>query len=286
MDPETLNLINKYREYNPEYDRYTDQEITQLGLPGFEQPMGINTIPNQFSYRNQFMTDLKNLPSDFRTSLGQTKDALVEDFGQLREGLGSITNRGIDLFGSTKDKGIDLGRMALSGIGRLAAGPIGGIFGSLIGSIKESPTDKVGLASFGRGYDPYGYKGQLTSGTLGARQDPFGRNIVSAFSNYQQNRINELKELTQLKNLGLLKNQFKKDKLDFAQNYLEKVKQEREQRQREAARRNFANVYAEADKRGFTGPGGGFDTSAGDKAGTSLGSGQFSPSSSRGRSGY
>ena len=174
----------------------------------------------------------------------------------------------------------------MSGIGRLAAGPIGGILGSLIGSMKESPTDKVGLANFGRNYDPYGYKGQLTSGTLGARQDPFGRNIVSAFSNYQQNRINELKELTQLKNLGLLRNQFKKDKLDFAQNYLEKVKQEREQRQREAARRNFANVYASADKQGFTGPGGGFDTSAGDKAGTSLGSGQFSPSSSRGRSGY
>ena len=286
MDPEILNLINKYREYNPEYDRYTDQEITQLGLPGFEQPMGINTIPNQFSYRNQFMTDLKNLPSDFRTSLGQTKDALVEDFGQLREGLGSITNRGIDLFGLAKDKGIDLGRTILGGIGRFAAGPIGGILGSLIGSIKESPTDKVGLASFGRGYDPYGLKGQLTSGTLGARQDPFGRNIVSMFSDYEQNRINELKELTQLKNLGLLKNQFKKDKLDFAQNYLEKVRQEREQRQREAARRNFANVYASADKQGFTGPGGGFDTSAADKAGTSLGSGQFSPSSSRGRSGY
>ncbi len=35
-----------------------------------------------------------------------------------------------------------------------------------------------------------------------------------------------------------------------------------------------------------TGGGGGFDTSAADKAGTSLGSGQFSPKTSRGRSGY
>ena len=34
------------------------------------------------------------------------------------------------------------------------------------------------------------------------------------------------------------------------------------------------------------GGGGGFDTSAADRAGTSLGSGQFSPSTSRGRSGY
>ena len=37
---------------------------------------------------------------------------------------------------------------------------------------------------------------------------------------------------------------------------------------------------------GGGGGGGGFDTSAADKAGTSLGSGQFSPSTSRGRSGY
>ena len=282
MDPEILNLINKYREYNPEYDRYTDQEITQLGLPGFEQPMGINTIPNQFSYRNQFMTDLKNLPSDIKTGLGESKNKFLEDISGLAQGLGSIKDRGMNLFGLAKDKGIDLGKMIGRGIGNAIFPGLG----FLIGNIKESPTDKVGLASFGRGYDPYGLKGQLTSGTLGARQDPFGRNIVSMFSDYEQNRINELKELTKLQNLGLLNNKMKQSKLDFAQNYLEKVKQEREQRQREAARRNFADVYRRADEQGFTGPGGGFDTSAADKAGTSLGSGQFSPSSSRGRSGY
>jgi len=225
MDPEILNLINKYREYNPEYDRYTDQEITQLGLPGFEQPMGINTIPNQFSYRNQFMTDLKNLPSDFRTSLGQTKDALVEDFGQLREGLGSITNKGIDLFGSTKDKGIDLGRTILGGIGRFAAGPIGGILGSLIGRIKESPTDKFNLEIGKEFGDPYGYKGQLSSGTLGGRQDPFGRNLVSMFSNYEKNRMNEVAKLSALDNL----NKIQQAKLDFGKNYLDELEAKRQE---------------------------------------------------------
>jgi len=55
-----------------------------------------------------------------------------------------------------------------------------------------------------------------------------------------------------------------------------------------AARARAANpdVYARADRQGFTNAGGGFSTSAADKAGTSVGSGQFSPSSSRGRSGY
>jgi hypothetical protein len=163
--------------------------------------------------------------------------------------------------------------MALTGIGALR-------------NLKEAPIDKVGLDYFGGNYDPYGYKSDLSSGNLGARQDPFGRNIVSAFSNYEQNRINELKELTRLQNLGILNNKFKQNKLDFAQNYLEKVRQEREQEQRERARQAYADVYARADRQGFTGPGGGFDTSAADKAGTSEGSGQFESRSSRGRQGY
>ena len=37
MDQETIDLIAKYRQYNPEYEKYTDQEITQLGLPGLDQ---------------------------------------------------------------------------------------------------------------------------------------------------------------------------------------------------------------------------------------------------------
>jgi hypothetical protein len=294
-DQYAMAISNYDQLFSPK--TFTDASGVSRTTSGFAKP-NINTLPfnvneitpdgitNNVRFRDMLLNDLRNLPSDFRTSLGQTKDALVEDFSQLRGGLNSIKDSGMNLFEVAKDKGINLGSTILSGIGRYALGPIGGILGSLIGGLKETPTDKVGLASFGGDYDPYGFKGQLTSGTLGARQDPFGRNIVSAFGNYKQNRINELKELTQLQNLGLLKNQFKKDKLDFARNYLEKVKQEREQRQREAARKNFADVYRRADQQGFTGPGGGFDTSAADRAGTSLGSGQFSPSSSRGRSGY
>jgi len=168
LDQETLNLINKYREYNPEYDRYTDQEITQLGLPGFEQPVGINTIPNQFSYRNQFMTDLKNLPSDFRTSLGQTKDALVEDFGQLREGLGSITNRGMDLFGSGKD----LGKTAIGGLISLATGIPGA--GLLLNAFQMSPEEKAARDFYEKKYGLTN-TGQVASGIMQ------GYNPVSMF---------------------------------------------------------------------------------------------------------
>jgi hypothetical protein len=53
------------------------------------------------------------------------------------------------------------------------------------------------------------------------------------------------------------------------------------------ARFDNPNVYAKADKKGFTNSSGGFSTSAADKAGTSAGSGQgFSNKSGRGRTGY
>ena len=84
---------------------------------------------------------------------------------------------------------------------------------------KDSFTDKVGISSFGGDYDPYGYKSALSSGNLGARQDPFGRNISSAFSNYEKNRMKEVANLSGLLNLT----KFQKDKLDFAKDYLQEL---------------------------------------------------------------
>jgi len=69
----------------------------------------------------------------------------------------------------------------------------------------------------------------------------------------------------------------------------QKAFQERVAREADtAARARSRNqaVYERADRQGFTNRDGGFSTSRADRAGTSVGSGQFSPSSSRGRSGY
>ena len=202
---------------------------------GFARP-DINTSPfnvnevtsdgitNNVRFRDMLFNDLRNLPSDLRTSLGTTKDALTKDVSGLTNFLTNVKDKGIDMLGSGKD-------IALRGIGSIIGGPVGSLIGSLIGNIKESPTDKVGLASFGGDYDPYGFKGQLTSGTLGARQDPFGRNIVSAFGDYYGNRLAEVAKLSKLQNL----NKFQKAKLDFGKKYLEKVKEERAKK--EAAQR-------------------------------------------------
>ena len=60
----------------------------------------------------------------------------------------------------------------------------------------------------------------------------------------------------------------------------------RERKQAERAREANQAIYESARRQGFTNDRGGFSTDRADDAGTSLGSGQFSPSTSRGRSGY
>ena len=185
------DLIAKYRQYNPNYDRYTDEEITQIGLPGFEQPMGINTVPNQFTYRNQFMNDMRNLPSDFRNSLTETKDALVEDFSGLQNIIGS----GIDKFsqgiGSLKDKGLDLGGMAISGIGSLlGAGPLGAILSRL----PQEPLFRETLAN-SRMANPLGTRGVGPDGVTldgvsdfgGFTTDDLGRVVQTGSYNTPEN---------------------------------------------------------------------------------------------------
>ena len=67
---------------------------------------------------------------------------------------------------------------------------------------------------------------------------------------------------------------------------VEYFQKRRERKQAEKAREANQAVYESARRQGFTNDRGGFSTDRADDAGTSLGSGQFSPSTSRGRSGY
>jgi len=60
----------------------------------------------------------------------------------------------------------------------------------------------------------------------------------------------------------------------------------RERKQAERAQQAMPDVYRDARDQGFTNDRGGFSTNRADRAGTSVGSGQFSPKTSRGRSGY
>ena len=184
------------------------------------------------------------------------------NFNRARNFLTDVKDKGLDFLGSGKN-------LALRGIGSMIGGPIGGFIGGALGNLKESPTDKFNL-EIGREFgDPYGYKSQLTSGTLGSRQDPFGRNLVSGAGNYEKNRLEEVARLSKLKNL----NQFQKAKLDFGKKYLEQLEtkrqaaiQEMQDRNRAAGTGGYQAGYGSGFMEGPSGAGSGMGSA--DKGGS------------------
>jgi len=110
---------------------FTDAFGVDRTIPGLDRP-DINTgkfnvneitsdgITNNVRFRDMLLEDIKNLPSDIRTSLSATKDAFMQD-------LSGLKNFATDL----KDKGIDLGSLAISGIGNAIAPGVGFLLNAL-----------------------------------------------------------------------------------------------------------------------------------------------------------
>jgi len=117
-----------------------------------------------------------------------------------------------------------------------------------------------------------------------------GQNVVSGFgSNDYEKALN--KYLTRMLSYTN-PTKFQQEKIKQAQKELEAAQAKQaiadmaaEQSTIDKAKSNYADVYQSAQEQGFTGPGGGFSTS-GAAPGTSLGSGQFSSKSSKGRKDY
>lgn len=156
----------------------------------------------------------------------------------------------------------------------------------------------------------------LTDSLTGRLSDKYGAEFDEELGEYIGKNAELANKRTELmrKKLGFRKKQINQQKFDKkiadlaiekqrkALELKEKQKMERKEKARKqkefndriareaatAARARARNesVYASADRQGFTNRDGGFSTSRGDRAGTSEGSGQFSSSSGRGRTGY
>ena len=160
----------------------------------------------QYRIRDQLNRDFLQggIYRDAKQSLGDTYNQLRQT--SLGEGIGSIRNFAT----SMKDKGIDLGKMAMSGIGNMIMPGLGFVLSNLP---KDSPRDifnrsfTVGGANMPN--DPYGYYGALRAGNL--NQDPFGRNPVSMFGDYMGTLAKDANYVGD--------NNFNLAKQDFANNY-------------------------------------------------------------------
>ena len=222
-----LLIVDRARKNNPDLHRRTDGEIMQLYRDGNIDIQDVNVddvdmtyaqddfnVEPQYRIRDQLKRDFLEggLFRDAKQSLGQSKDAFLEDISGLTEGIGSIKNKGIDFASYIKDKGIDWGQMAMRGIGNMIAPGLGFVLGMIP---KDSAANKfnrsftVGGANMPN--DPYGYYSALRHGNL--NQDPFGRNPVSMFGNYTGTLAKDANYAGT--------NKFNLAKKDFAQNYFD-----------------------------------------------------------------
>ena len=136
----------------------------------------------------------------------------------------------------------------------------------------------------------------LTDSLTGRLSEKYGATFNPETGMFESEDEEAAKKANQMTNLMRKKYTFRRQQIK-QQEFDKKIAEQKAEAERQAqmereaataARARAANpdVYARADRQGFTNAGGGFSTSAADRAGTSVGSGQFSPSSSRGRSGY
>jgi len=187
-----LLIVDRARKINPDLHRITDGEVMQLYRDGNIDIQDINVddvdmtyaqgdfnVEPQYRIRDQLEKDFLQggIFKDAYKGLGDTYNQLRQS--PLGQGIGSIKNFATN----TAGRGINLGRMALSGIGNMIMPGLGFVLSNLP---KDSPRN-IFNRSFTVGgsnmpNDPYGYYSALRAGNL--NQDPFGRNPVSAFGNY------------------------------------------------------------------------------------------------------
>ena len=217
-----LLIIDRARNTYPELMQRTDGEVMQLYRDGDIDIQDVNVddvdmtyaqddfnVEPQYRIRDQLKRDFLQggLLKDAYKGLGDTYNQLRQS--PLGQGIGSIKNFATN----TAGKGINLGKMALSGIGNMIMPGLGFVLSNLP---KDSPRNifnrsfTVGGANMPN--DPYGYYGALRAGNL--NQDPFGRNPVSAFGNYMGTLAKDANYTGT--------NKFNLDKKDFAQNFLDK----------------------------------------------------------------
>lgn len=276
----------------PSYENYEDLIMNPDFMP--------NRLQNLERFADNRFEDLDFQPGfNFKDAPNKTSN-LIESY-QNRSYLNN-PNRGIidnlilsrgnpdaSLVNKTKDigkKGFNMGKQALlSAIGFATGIPLG-----IVGMLPEMDPRQKALR------EVYGYDniGRVPQGQLMAGYNPVSGGLLNMLTGgkmgeettYGLGRAIDKRMARIQKTLDKQRKDKRRKESEVLQ---QRLKDLQALKDREAAALKNAQksaVYASAKEQGFTNDRGGFDTSAADRAGTSEGSGQFSPSTSRGRSGY
>jgi hypothetical protein len=136
---------------------------------------------------------------------GQTVDNALTELGKVPGAVVDFANQTVDIFGQK----INVGKTLLgAGINKIVGGPVSLIFDLLP---SEDPTNTLtrNIVDELKAEKNYGFN--IQSGNL--NQDPFGRNPVSAFGNYEQTLLDDATSTNTTK-MGLAKKEFAQDYFD------------------------------------------------------------------------
>ena len=260
------------------FPSYQQQELTG---PDMGEYIGSNTdIPLELTRAGQIQKSLQGFGQGIQ-SLGQK----IGGLGPISMILGSMDK--FDELPALDKQFIEqsMGYRGPTVFGENTTGGYVDPFGVNVRSAFGNYAEKV--------RDEFGSLGESLSGRLSDKYGATFNPETGMFESEDEEAARKANQMTQLmrKKFVFRQQQIKQQEFDkkIAEQKAEAERQAQMEREAAtAARARAANpdVYARADRQGFTNAGGGFSTSAADRAGTSVGSGQFSPSSSRGRSGY
>ena len=287
------------------FDAYANRQPTPLVDDLYQSKLD-KSFMGFPSYQQQQLTG-----PDMGEYIGSGTDIPLEltTAGRIQEGLGGI-KEGI---GSLKDSAFGFGPVGflLNKMDRMNTlpeldqqfikqsmgyrGPT--VFGENTSGLYKDPFGVNVRSAFGNYAEKVRdeYSG-LTDSLTGRLSEKYGATFNPETGMFESEDEEAAAKANKMTNLMRKKYTFRRQQIK-QQEFDKKIAEQKAEAERQAqmereaataARARAANpdVYARADRQGFTNAGGGFSTSAADRAGTSVGSGQFSPSSSRGRSGY
>jgi len=142
---------------------------------------------------------------------GQTVEGALNELGKIPGAIVDFTNQTVDVFGQKLNVGKTL---AGAFINKIAGGPVSLIFDLLPEDSLENTTTR-NIVDELKAEKDYGFN--IQSGNL--NQDPFGRNPVSAFGDYEQTLLDDIAGVNQS---GFQTAEMREKKKEFAQDYFDK----------------------------------------------------------------
>ena len=142
---------------------------------------------------------------------GQTVDNALNELSKIPGAVADFTNQTIDIFG----KKLNVGKtLAAAAVNKVVGAPISLVFELLPKESLENTTTRSIVDEL-KAEKNYGFN--IQSGNL--NQDPFGRNPVSAFGDYEQTLKDDILGVNQT---GFQTAEMREAKKEFAQDYFDK----------------------------------------------------------------